>query len=80
MIENATPFSPECFILFSPNLYLLIWKSNKRRMFKNNEPAMKKSMLLQKIFMIQLWIESKKTNNVTIGNGVSLLHGFTDSG
>ena len=38
MIENATPFSPECFLLFSPEfIFTDLEVKNKRRMFKNNE-------------------------------------------
>ena len=47
MIENATPFSPECFLLFCTRIYIYRFRSeNKRRMFKNNESGIgRKNML-----------------------------------
>jgi len=75
MIENATPFSPECFILFSPEfIFTDLEVKTKEECLKIMSQAMEEKHVVTEDFYDSVMdCESKTTT--TIGNGVSLPHG-----
>lgn len=75
MIENATPFSPECFILFSPEfIFTDLEVKTKEECLKIMSQAMEEKHVVTEDFYDSVMDRESKTTT-TIGNGVSLPHG-----
>lgn len=75
MMENATPFSPECCLLFSPEfIFTHIKVSSKEECLKMMCSVMESKGVVSKEFYDTVMEREKKTTT-TIGNGVSLPHG-----
>ena len=75
MIENATPFSPECFILFSPEfIFTDLEVKTKEECLKIMSQAMEEKHVVTENFYDSVMDRESKTTT-TIGNGVSLPHG-----
>lgn len=75
IIENATPFSPECFILFSPEfIFTDLEVKTKEECLKIMSQAMEEKHVVTEDFYDSVMDRESKTTT-TIGNGVSLPHG-----
>ena len=75
MIENATPFSPECFILFSPEfIFTDLEVKTKEECIKTMSQALEEKHVVTEEFYDSVMDRESKTTT-TIGNGVSLPHG-----
>ena len=75
MIENATSFSPECFILFSPEfIFTDLEVKTKEECLKIMSQAMEEKHVVTEDFYDSVMDRESKTTT-TIGNGVSLPHG-----
>lgn len=75
MIENTTPFSPECFILFSPEfIFTDLEVKTKEECIKTMSQALEEKHVVTEEFYDSVMDRESKTTT-TIGNGVSLPHG-----
>ena len=75
MIENATPFSPECFLLFSPEfIFTDLEVKTKEECLKIMSQALEEKHVVTEEFYDSVMDRESKTTT-TIGNGVSLPHG-----
>lgn len=73
--ERENPFSPECCLLFSPELiFTHIKVQSKEEILKIMSDAMKEKGVVTEEFFDTVMEREKKTTT-TIGNGVSLPHG-----
>lgn len=76
MIENATPFSPECFILFSPEfIFTDLEVKTKEECLKIMGQAMEEKHVVTEDFMIQLWIvRVKQQQRLEMGSVFRMVH------